>query len=130
MKDLEDLDFSHKLYREIMEWNREERERQLKNLPDWLAGKTPFYFREGMHAETDQLLFGSRIIITDGTESVEEFWDFPNWCADKALEKWKAAGYMGEPEGWTRATTRGLDGKLIWYRRRLNGDKTTEFIAP
>lgn len=80
--------------------------------------------------EIEQLLHGmARVIVTDGW-SVEQWWEYETEKeAHDAVERWEAASFQGEPDGWRRASPEDRDAfnnLKIRYREGLREEQRAE----
>jgi len=86
------------------------------------------------HLELEFLLFGMvRIIVTDGNESVERWWEYETEAeANEAIELWLANGFEDEPEGWRRASPENPEDAFknskIRYRPGLREEQERETV--
>lgn len=87
----------------------------------WTVGETDTHL-----VEVSPQMFGLTFICLtpkDLTGVYDQRWDYPTLStALLNAIAWHANGFEGEPEGWDR--------HLPSYRRRENGDPSTEHTAP
>ena len=71
----------------------------------------------------------ARVIVTDGW-SVEQWWEYDTEKeAHDAVERWEAADFKGEPDGWRRASPEDRDAfnnLKIRYREGLREEQQRE----